>query len=533
MFSNFILIQHHGAKNSRRQYELQMGEVKAHAAKISHAKRRQKKRQIANENSILRNEDDEDSLPKLKETGPLVSGSWALHEEMRKNVCPCPQLLIGQGKLDPFQSGQARELPPAMLQCLDHAFDVLWPKNAPALTGKLLENTVRAWRRQNIQSDLHAYAQICGAASLGQALTKDPAKAKLLSSMKINYQTQAIRLIHKEISSLTGPPSANLLTAIVQISVSGQPDLAPVIGDSLPKTPVYKAFNMELYERFIPLGQEEHYRAMAVLIKNRGSLDSLPPGLAHPILLEDVVRATHHIEKPLHPLPRLLAKQDFSPLLDAEAEDLLAELGSSFRFRPHHDRDESLEKLILQTAEFTAAVDQYHRNSPTRCPLSDLAARSIVIQHGVLCLPPAVTECAQGSFQPADQYYEIARLSLMLYVTMVIFPCVAAPLLRQHQSELLQKQLLLCFQHQAAQDPAPFSAGSDFNRLLLWSLLLGAIASPPTSETQEWYATQLGAQVNARDLTWDEFNDEVRSFLFWDYVMLGRTEDVCIEQAVF
>lgn len=233
-------------------------------------------------------------------------------------------------------------------------------------------------------------------------------------------------------------------------------------------------------------------------------------------------------------MPNLLAQKHFSPHLDNSADFLLAELGSGFRLHPFRDQDRRLATLIAKAAELTAALDQYQRQSPSRCQhLSELAAQSIVIQHGFLNLPAAVIDPANASFPPEEQYYEIARISALIYVGMVIFPNLAAALLRQHQAEVLQKQLLLFFQHECRQDLAQGSTGSHFDNLLLWSLALGAIAVFPSSDTRRWYVETLGTQVTARGLTWDEFNEEVHSFLFWDYVMLEPLKNLCFEETIF
>lgn len=115
----------------------------------------------------------------------------------------------------------------------------------------------------------------------------------------------------------------------------------------------------------------------------------------------------------------------------------------------------------------------------------------------------------------------------------MIFPNVAAPLLRQHQAELLQKHLLLYFQQAGKQDFTLLCQGSDFHKLLLWSLTLGAIAASPTSETRGWFAAQVFTQVATRELIWDQFYDEMNTFLFWDCVMAGPMEKLCFDEGIF
>ena len=275
MPTTIIIVQPLQRNISRRQHELQDAEIRAHAARVSHPSNR---RQRPFQRSKPRRVDKDDH--------GLISfhiSSWE-HEESLQRL-PAPSMLLGQGKHDPFKSGQTGELPTALLRSLDYAFEVIWPKNTPFLQGPALERAIQHWRVQAIQSDLEAHAQICAAASLGLALTQDPATARILTLARTTHQLKAFRLIRKTIDSLSGPPSSDLLSAINQISVSGEGDLGPILTDGFPKSPMYSAFNSELYERFSPIATDHHYRAIAVLIKQRGGLDALPPGAAHSILL--------------------------------------------------------------------------------------------------------------------------------------------------------------------------------------------------------------------------------------------------------
>jgi hypothetical protein len=193
--------------------------------------------------------------------------------------------------------------------------------------------------------------------------------------------------------------------------------------------------------------------------------------------------------------------------------------------------------MIQQASEFTAALDQYQRGAPLSCRLSELATQAVIIQHRFLSLPAVEIGSLPKPAWHDAQYYEIARMASLIYVGMVIQPHVSAPLLRQSQTSLLRDRLLLCFQQREERGAYPGQssfAAWDFDKLLLWALVLGAIAAfPTTSEIRGWYVQQLRTNFYVRGLTWDEFNDEIHSFLFWDHVMAKPVEELCAQENMF
>jgi hypothetical protein len=287
MFTKIILVEPHKPKDKAawRQYEVQQGEIRAHAARISHVKNRSKQQRTKQASIRPRLDKDDQGPPTSDSLMPRFISSSAHHESLRERTCPTPSTLLPQGRRDPFLSGQTAALPEAVLRSLDHAFEVVWPKNTPFFQGSALQTVMHDWRMQGIQSKLQAHAQICAAASLGLASTNDPATSRILASIRTTHQLEAFHLIRNAIDSLSGPPSSDLLSAINQVSVSGIGDVVPAFDDGFPKSPMYKAFNSELYERFSPIGNDHHYRAIAVLIRKRGGLETLPQRLAHSILL--------------------------------------------------------------------------------------------------------------------------------------------------------------------------------------------------------------------------------------------------------
>lgn len=262
--THFVLIQHYEAKNPQRQYALQVGEVKAHAARISHAKRRMKRPQMCCQS--CQSLADQSHHPERED-----SKFWT-----------CPLSILAQSRRDPFESGQSHELPAFMQSGLDWVYEVLWPKNSPALQGSSLTSTISAWRSAGIQSDLEYHAQVANAASLCLASSENPEMQKAIAVVRLIHQNKAMRLIQQAILSLTETPSIALITGIMNVSTSGLHEVTlpePVV----PPSPVFSAFVVGLYRRFDTT--DKHFNAAVTLIRQRGGLETLPPGLANPLQL--------------------------------------------------------------------------------------------------------------------------------------------------------------------------------------------------------------------------------------------------------
>ncbi|KIW66361.1 hypothetical protein PV04_05697 [Phialophora macrospora] len=522
--AQFVMIQHYGAKDPRKQHALQVMEVKAHAARLSHIKRRKKQHRLYCPNCHAL------TLAKLPDQ---LAWSRVLSFADRSSeneddipvLCVCPQSPLGQGKVDPFSSGQSDELPALMRKGLDYVIEVLWPMNSPALQGALLKSTIMAWRTAGVQSDLEYHAQISNAASLCLASSTDPAIQRPLALIRLRHQNKAIQLIQGAINSLTQPPSAALIACIMNVSTSGLQDLIPPREQPIPTSPVSKGFNFALYARFKPT--EEHYRAAAELVRQRGGLETLPPGLAHPLQLEDVHRANRCIGLPKFSLLAYLAERGDNPAyaFETSASQLLSNLGSGFHFCDDHDPDRRLRELVLQARNFTAAIDQYERNDPLRCPLSELATQSIIILHRLLTLPKLGSDAFEEPMTEEEHRYEIARLSTLIYANLVIFPSGSRDQPRHGLAELLHEQLCLYHQQSHDQGSTQASESSTIDSLVLWAVVLGGIASSGIA-IRSWFAARLGMYMTNQRLVWGELDRTLHTLLYWDYVMAGPTEDL-------
>ena len=288
----FVPIQQDNLEDPKGRKDTRSGELKSHATRVAHARIKQK-RLKALQGSLVRfplqkapiTDDSPTKEPsRLQARRPLYSDQSI--DNNGGDILPFDPLLqtiLGQGKPEPFCSDHLRELPPIAQDCLEYAYEVLWPTNAPALQGDVLRATINRWRTAGLQSPLEFYSQVSNAATLCLAKSTDPASMRKLSSIRILYQAKAIHLIQEALNELQGPPPITLITCIMNVHGQGAQMYESIAHQPIPESPLFKGFNLKDYGRFAP--PRVHFPTLIMFIRQRGGLISLPPGLADPLQL--------------------------------------------------------------------------------------------------------------------------------------------------------------------------------------------------------------------------------------------------------
>lgn len=209
---------------------------------------------------------------------------------------------------------------------------------------------------------------------------------------------------------------------------------------------------------------------------------------------------------------------------DEEANRLLATLGISFRLRDCGS-DLLLKQLLSSAHQLTAAIDEFQRNVPGRFPLYVLVLKAIAFQHRMLCLLPiSTTDVEHGELRLEDHIFEIIRLTTFIYSDFVIFPTAEVRHGRPRLASLLKETLLLCLGPHCNQ----LSESSPFDDLILWSLVLGGVASFG-SATRGWYVRQAFEHISARNLTREDLREILQTFLYWDHVLATPVTNLWVE----
>lgn len=285
----FVAIRGDGLGDPQTRNPIQLNELKSHATRFAHARNRQK-RLTALKGSLTRFPVTQPSEGQGETKNSIKAHQRVLRPRPRKleknelddSITHLPTE-PDQGKPEPFCSPLVHELPPIMRNALEYTYEVLWPKNCPALQGELLRATINSWRRGGMESPLEFYSQVSNAATLCLALSTDPTVMRTLSTLRILYQSRAIALIQEALNQLVGPPSSALITCIMNIHGQGAQMFESLPNQSVPESPIFQAFNLKEYGRFAP--PRAHFPALILLVRRRGGLASLPPRVANPLQL--------------------------------------------------------------------------------------------------------------------------------------------------------------------------------------------------------------------------------------------------------
>lgn len=282
----FVSICEDGLEDPQTHNPIQINELKSHATRFAHARNRQKRLNTLKGSlthfpigQVSKHQQEIKDLSKTRQR--VLHPRQSKHDSIEDVVHP--QTVLDQGKSEPFCSQRIHELPPLMQNCLEYGYEVLWPKNSPALQGELLRATIESWRRAGMESPLEFYSQVSNAATLCLAMSTDSAVMRMLSTFRVLYQGRAIALIQEALNQLVGPPSSALISCIMNIHGQGAQMYESFTNHSVPESPIFEGFNLKQYGRFAP--PRAHFPALVVLVRRRGGLTDLPPGVADPLQL--------------------------------------------------------------------------------------------------------------------------------------------------------------------------------------------------------------------------------------------------------
>lgn len=291
----FVAMGEDGLEDPQTRNPIQINELKSHATRFAHAKIRQKRLNALKGNlarlptTLAFSEPRQIKIPS-KARGRLLQPRQTKAEteteteiERLNAHTPHPLTVLDLRGSNPFASSHMHDLPPILQSCLDYGYEVLWPTNCPALQGALLKTARNSWRRNGMESSLVFCAQVSNTATLCLAKSTDPVFMRNLSTLRVLYQNKAIALIQEALRDLVGPPSIALISCIMNIHGQGTQMFETRQNPVIPDSPIFKGFNLKLYGRFAP--PRAHYPALIMLLKQRGGLVSLPPGVADPMQL--------------------------------------------------------------------------------------------------------------------------------------------------------------------------------------------------------------------------------------------------------
>ena len=168
---------------------------------------------------------------------------------------------------------------------------------------------------------------------------------------------------------------------------------------------------------------------------------------------------------------------------------------------PPLGRRADLADVFEGMALYTAVVDRYVRGEIARPDTQEMCDQRNLIQHHLMSLPPVDGASA------ADRFYEVCRVSAILYSIGVIFPLPAAtapfpPLVQTLRSNLGDRPL---------ETHGPSAAAT---RVVLWALTIGGIAATGTPE-REWFVRGLHETTRSAGVdAWRALRESLQTLLW-------------------
>ena len=275
----FVSLEKGRTHDPRLHSSIGEAELKSHATRFSKARLRKKKLQV------LKKSIERFPIRPKEDVGDKSQSHEALWHQPQQLVPTSfhPQTTLALGGCHTFAPEHMSDLAPAMQQALEYAYEVLWPMNSPAIQGSSLKTTIQFWRAAGVQCPLTFYSQVSNAATLCLAKATDAVYVRQMSILRTIYQSRAIHLIQKAVGELAGPPSFTLISCIMNMHGQGGQILEPTYCSLVPESPIFAAFNLKLYGRFAYPPQ--HFPALTELLRQRGGISTLPPGVANPLQL--------------------------------------------------------------------------------------------------------------------------------------------------------------------------------------------------------------------------------------------------------
>lgn len=483
---------------STKERELRISEARAHAARISH----QRKTTVS---KCTR------GVPLRGISTALIGGNTTRKgiesdnspQDVNAFLSKSIRGILGEGRVDPFESSPIRRLPPYVLNILDHAWMDIWSALRPHRRSGVIHPDVYAWRNAGLECDALFHAYVAGAAGIALAQGVDKGSKEQIGQTQIYHTVKAINYVSQELSRTDGTPSDALLLAVMTLSAHGEvADEGP--GEPYHRSPLVQAHRVNVFARLAIT--PAHSRAIATLIMKKGGIDGIVlPGFRNLLCLTDVLQSSIQSTQPQLPFvgPSEPLVSSGMHIRDAKALDRAAILGTGFWVEGFPAIDEDFQAVLSAACELTTALDHLQRNENSPPALVDIVEFRTWVQYRLLSLQPRTAE----HLAIQDYTYEACRLATLIYSDLNIWPLPKSTKIRPRLAERLKDVMA----ERSGRECTAIS--KDF---LLWIGMMGAIAARNTKH--ECYFLELLAR-DPRGLCWPNFRLIMLEFLWCDFVV--------------
>ncbi|KIW93435.1 uncharacterized protein Z519_06040 [Cladophialophora bantiana CBS 173.52] len=375
-------------------------------------------------------------------------------------------MVLGQGRLDPFNIYPHDTISLYVHEILDHAINHTWPGVCPF--GYAASHPVRrAWLGCAMDFPVAFYSFVF-AAGLHHAYLHGWSRiSKTAYNLLFSYKTKAISLVNEALQKVDVEISDALLVSILILAAHGP--AATSCDKEPPEYPVSPLANAQDLDFYGSLRFDElHMGALRILVARRGGLKNIQLyGIADMIALGEVYGASSTLTKPEFrewfacPTPLLLL-----PDCQFSSREIFPSLRNRTVFK-------QLLSILCAMSTICKALTHLRQGGTNPAFFTNIIRTRNRVQHRLLSLPH------QESSSDLDHgIYETCRLAAMIFSDMVIFPLPPATEIRPRLAGMLRKTLESL--------PVHLERASH-TEILLWAAMLGAIAAAKTEKHRTWY----------------------------------------------
>ncbi|KIW87472.1 uncharacterized protein Z519_11795 [Cladophialophora bantiana CBS 173.52] len=443
-----------------------------------------------------------------------------------------PMDILSRGRRDPFARYAVSDIPGLVDEVVDHAVRLFWPgltpSNRPNVTNPVNEDYLVAIR----SSTLAFYAYVVGTAENYELLSGTNVKTKAFSKLCLSYRVEMIKLVNQEIDQMTGPPSDELLGAIIVLAGNSAGFISRAKGTFLKaakpsrfNSPLRTAQFLHVYSAN-PFPSAHSEALVRLMIMKGGCSEIKSPGVASVVSLCDLVNASQTNSQlyiiPMSP-PTLATLRDLAHLMIKEGIDwdLQTSVWGHLPFS-QPDRYEFLQAVQAMLVVNTAVDCYLSKRGPTTLFADIVNARNDAQYLLLNLLPISEADCEMHSSSErfSEHLYEISRISLRIYSNLVLFPMNPSG----GTSRILAGALREVIIQSENESPWQLFPDDTYKRLLLWALVLGGIQVDDgvidAEAERSWFVEQLAGVMSSIDiLTWRQVEECLSSFMWLDIVL--------------
>ncbi|OAP57230.1 hypothetical protein AYL99_07968 [Fonsecaea erecta] len=442
-----------------------------------------------------------------------------------------PLGILSQARRDPFARYAVSDIPGLVDEVVDHAVRLFWPGLSPSKAPNVVNPVNDAYLEAIRSSRLAFYAYMVGTAENYEMLSGINFSSKAFTKLCLAYRVEMIKLVNQEIQEMTGPPSDELLGAIIVLAGNSAGYLSRTKG-SLVKAAKPSRFNSPLRTaQFLhvystnPFPSAHSEALVRLAIMKGGCAQIKSPGVASTAALCDLVNASQTNSQlyiiPMSP-PTLAPLKALSDLIATAGLrwDLDTTAWSHLPLNPPR-KDEFLTTVQAMLDVNTAVGCYLNKNGPAMVFADIVNARNDA-QYLLLSLSPTNevdNESLSTLVQSAEHMYEISRTALRIYSNLLLFPMNPSGGTSRILAAALRKAIV------ASESVNPWQLLPDTcKRMLLWALMLGGIQVDDgvidARAERSWFVERLADVMLFIDtLTWRQVEDCLASFMWLDIIL--------------